>query len=474
MLATGGEQCRNCISWGNVDLRELISELGTMADSRVQSVKIDDIKHQKTKQATLGHLSDLFKWKATSNSLSGVWSNEHRCLFDFFETLGKDTPRFLQILGGRIAFDIKGQVFCGRVSIVGQTKHEIESVWSPIRLERDPHLHERSRYKSALADDIILTSNFVAFTNQATLPPSEGRSGARNEERERRYWVSPPIILMFVALMICGWGVWRLDRGHGVTGTIAVILSGVLVAISVAWLCIVLTETADAFSGNDVSAPRYSGTEDIGVIPVIVAEFEFRNVQRQILAADLVESAHDTAFNQRPEAIDPPTLVLPEAFEPIGRQFRILGRMLDVLVPQVGLQAARIVAVVGELVAAGVPQHVRVYLECREPSRLARTREHLGKTVGGERGTTLGHEHERRRRYLLALETAQGPQLAAGERLRGRRAILPAAHVQHGAREADLIPAQVTSLRRPQPVPVDEQDAWCRRGAPTGCPWRRR
>jgi hypothetical protein len=44
--------------------------------------------------------------------------------------------------------------------------------------------------------------------------------------------------------------------------------------------------------------------EDVRVLPVVVAELELGNVQRQILVTDLVETAHDAALNQRPEAFD--------------------------------------------------------------------------------------------------------------------------------------------------------------------------
>src|SRR5438128_837229 len=50
------------------------------------------------------------------------------------------------------------------------------------------------------------------------------------------------------------------------------------------------------------SADRRS--EDIGVLPVVVAELELRDIERQILVADLVESAHDTALNQRPKTFN--------------------------------------------------------------------------------------------------------------------------------------------------------------------------
>ena len=56
-------------------------------------------------------------------------------------------------------------------------------------------------------------------------------------------------------------------------------------------------------------------------------------------------------------------LVRKEAFEPNRRQFRVTDGMLDRLVAEIVLDGPRIVAVMGELVAAGVPQHVDVNRE---------------------------------------------------------------------------------------------------------------
>jgi hypothetical protein len=52
--------------------------------------------------------------------------------------------------------------------------------------------------------------------------------------------------------------------------------------------------------------------------------------------------------------------VLPETLEPVGRQVCINDRVADVPVPEVMLDGPSILAVVGEFVTGGVPQHVRV------------------------------------------------------------------------------------------------------------------
>ena len=56
-------------------------------------------------------------------------------------------------------------------------------------------------------------------------------------------------------------------------------------------------------------------------------------------------------------------LVPPEILEPTRRQRRIAGRVLDIAMPEVRLQRPGIDAIVGELEAAGVAQHVGVRLD---------------------------------------------------------------------------------------------------------------
>ena len=50
--------------------------------------------------------------------------------------------------------------------------------------------------------------------------------------------------------------------------------------------------------------------------------------------------------------------IFPEALEPIRRQGRVAYRASDRAVPEIVLDRPRIVSVIGQLVAAGVPQHV--------------------------------------------------------------------------------------------------------------------
>ena len=62
----------------------------------------------------------------------------------------------------------------------------------------------------------------------------------------------------------------------------------------------------------------------------------------------------------------------PKILEPIGRELRITDCVLDVAVPEIGLQRPGVDAGLGEFEPAGVAQHVRMRLDlefgrCRSP-----------------------------------------------------------------------------------------------------------
>ena len=59
-----------------------------------------------------------------------------------------------------------------------------------------------------------------------------------------------------------------------------------------------------------------------------------------------------------PSAPDHP--LPPKVLEPVGRQFGVSDRVLDVLVPEVVLQGPGVMAIICELEPAGMAKHVRV------------------------------------------------------------------------------------------------------------------
>ena len=75
-------------------------------------------------------------------------------------------------------------------------------------------------------------------------------------------------------------------------------------ATSTAWASVAAALASETPTKARVSAPCYRGSEDIAVLAVIVPELEFGDIQRQVLAADLMERADHAAFEDRPEPLN--------------------------------------------------------------------------------------------------------------------------------------------------------------------------
>ena len=70
-------------------------------------------------------------------------------------------------------------------------------------------------------------------------------------------------------------------------------------------ICARITEYAAVSSGpSGVSASCYGRSENVRVHPVVIAELELSDVQRQVFGADVVISANDAALQDRPEALN--------------------------------------------------------------------------------------------------------------------------------------------------------------------------
>ena len=82
----------------------------------------------------------------------------------------------------------------------------------------------------------------------------------------------------------------------------------------------------------------------------------------------------------------------PKILEPICRQLGIAHRVLDILVAQVVLQSAGIVAIVGELEPARMSKHVRVHSE-GHLCCLAEAPDEMMEAHGADWPATLGNEY---------------------------------------------------------------------------------
>jgi hypothetical protein len=72
----------------------------------------------------------------------------------------------------------------------------------------------------------------------------------------------------------------------------------------IAPVCWPLSPVAETVTSDRASAACYRGLEDFGIVSIVVAELKLRDVERQILGADLVERSNNAAFEDGPEAID--------------------------------------------------------------------------------------------------------------------------------------------------------------------------
>src|SRR5262249_44401692 len=113
----------------------------------------------------------------------------------------------------------------------------------------------------------------------------------------------------------------------------------------------------------------------------------------------------------------------PKVLEPVRGKLGIAHRVLDVLVPEPGLQRPGVVAGVGQRVAATVAQHVRMDREWHAGA-LAEARKQCPEALGRHRAAALAREHVRASRVLLPLQAPQSPDRVTLLSLHPRRATL--------------------------------------------------
>src|SRR3954466_4323459 len=120
------------------------------------------------------------------------------------------------------------------------------------------------------------------------------------------------------------------------------------------------------------------------------------------------------------------------------------------------LHSPRVLAVVDQLVAARMPQHVRVYREGKRCS-LPCAGEHLTKAGRRHRRASLSDEYIPRLNGL-APEVAQSAQFPAPHWVDAGHAILDPPDVQEPVLEVDLVPAERAQLGDAQAVAVGDPD----------------
>ena len=124
--------------------------------------------------------------------------------------------------------------------------------------------------------------------------------------------------------------------------------------------------------------------------------------------------------------------------------------------PEIGLHSAGVVAIICQLVAAGVPQHVRMHRERQTAFRAAAVdqppdtnRRHRCLEFAPEDVTTFG---------MLTAKAAQRPQPVADNRVHRGLAILHPVDVHVASVEIDLVPGQGAQFADVQTMPVGDED----------------
>src|SRR5262245_58650317 len=108
--------------------------------------------------------------------------------------------------------------------------------------------------------------------------------------------------------------------------------------------------------------------------------------------------------------------------------------------PEVVLQGARVVPVVGEFEPAGMAEHVRMHAEWHFGG-LPEPRNHSAEADCAHGRSPLTHE-DVAAWSLLALKPAQRAKFAAGHWMNRRDAVLEPRDMHLGMHEIDLLPAQ--------------------------------
>src|SRR5262249_31123090 len=154
-------------------------------------------------------------------------------------------------------------------------------------------------------------------------------------------------------------------------------------------------------------------------------------------------------------------LMIGEVFEAVRGQGRVADRGHDRSVAEIGLDGASVVAVVGELEPAGMPQHVGMHKEC-EFRNHARPGNHALISGYGQRRATLRDE-DVWGGWGFALELAQRAAFPRRYRMHACIPALGPAYMQAPGGEVDVVPAQCHQLRGPETMAVTDQDS---RGVP--------
>src|SRR3954451_11888542 len=146
---------------------------------------------------------------------------------------------------------------------------------------------------------------------------------------------------------------------------------------------------------------------------------------------------------------------VPQPFETMGSDTGVVGRVPGLAVAEIVLDQAQIVATIGEIVATGVAQRVRV--DVAETSTPGGDDEIVHRLTG-QGLASLGQEQPGQAIRAGGKMTPDGTELVPRDRLLDRKAALEPAYPQAGGGEVEVRPAQADGLAHAQPVTVHHEE----------------
>jgi hypothetical protein len=130
--------------------------------------------------------------------------------------------------------------------------------------------------------------------------------------------------------------------------------------------------------------------------------------------------------------------------------------VLNVLVTEIVLDSPCVMTVVGEFVARGVTQHVRMHSEAKTGS-LAGAHDDLSSRRVRQRTTTFRGKNVGRV-WIISPHTPQGSDFRTTQRMDRCDASFEAMDVKPSLTQIDLVPLKSNDLRDPQAMAVGDED----------------
>jgi hypothetical protein len=284
----------------NINVDHFEGELASVRNRVVQPVTISNVRQDISVQLPIFDFSHLIKREAAINPSQLVLGNQ---LWNVGLGLpGKENPRLLQPFCGGQATKEHLKPLCSSISSIDYGQAESDIFDARLWVNGVINARRIKEYKSSLTDNIV-ASDEIGLPNLYT---RISEYGEKCKESNPVFWLFP-VTLFFAGSL----GLIHALPRRNLLGVCEIFVS------SVSWVTATILVMSHLFPmyGSDnasasfgsycVSAQTYSRTEDVRIVPIVIPEFEFRNIDRQIFSADLMLGSDDAALqiDQKPSIV---------------------------------------------------------------------------------------------------------------------------------------------------------------------------